>query len=201
LGEIISSSKLARIISTTFVPPSFTIILITYFAFELEKTGLNKIIIISTALTFGFLFHIIYFMRLRTKGKISDNEASLKEERDSPYLVAIIFYIIGLAILILTRVNILIIAYWLSNIPNTLVAFSINKKWKISAHTLWVSGAFAAIIYLFGSMGLLFLPLIFIIGWSRFKLRLHTMAQILTGSLVGFCLTYLQIFLIVNFFA
>ena len=197
----IKSDKFARILSTLFVPPSFTILVFTYFAFTLETFAINKIVLIFTALTFGFAFHIIFFFYLRKKGALVDGDASIKEERSLPYLVAILFYALGLITLVYFRINIISIAFWFCYISNTFFIFLINRKWKISAHTMGAGGPLAAISYVLGPLGLIFVIMLTAIGWARVKLKLHSVNQVVAGALLGFFSTYLQMYLIIHYFS
>jgi membrane-associated phospholipid phosphatase len=193
-------NHLARIVSILFVPPSFTIILFTYFAFTLENDLTKRIVLLIVVFTFGFSFHIILFFYLRMKGKLVDYDASIKEERTFPYIVSTLIYICGLAILLLYGINIISTAFWFCYISNTILIMMINKSWKISAHTMGASGPLAALCFAAGWQSLLFLPLIILIGWSRLYRKVHTLAQVVAGVLVGFISTYLQMYIIVNLF-
>lgn len=195
----INSAKIARIISILFVPPSFTILVFAYFAIVLETYHINKIILLFVALTFGFAFHIIFFFYLRRKGSLADSDASIKEERSLPYLVAILFYVLGLIILINCRINIISIAFWFCYISNTFVIFVINRKWKISAHSMGAGGPLAAITYVLGMPGLIFTFILLLVGWARIKLKIHTVSQVIAGGLFGFISTYLQMYLIIHY--
>ncbi len=194
------SYKFARITSNLFVPPSFNILIFTIFAFTLETEVSKKIITILVALIFGFLLHIFLFLYFRKKGKLINLDATIKEERTVPFLIAVIFYVIGLIILISFNVNIISIAFWFCYISNTLLITLINKFWKISAHSMGAAGPASAIFYVFGYFG--FIPLIIsiIVGWSRIKLKCHNIYQVLAGAFLGFISTYLQIYLIVKYF-
>lgn len=196
----INSAKIARIISTLFVPPSFTILVFAYFAIVLEPYLINKIILISDALTFGFAFHIIFFFYLRRKGTLADGDASIKEERSLPYLVAVLFYILGLIILVYYKINIISIAAWFCYISNTFVIYLINKKWKISAHAMGAGGPLAAITFVLGPVGMIFAVLLFLISWARVKLKMHSISQVIAGGLFGFISTFLQMYLIIHYF-
>lgn len=195
----INSAKIARIISILFVPPSFTILVFAYFAIVLETYHINRTILLSVALTFGFAFHIIFFFYLRRKGALADSDASIKEERSLPYLVAILFYVLGLIILINCRINIISIAFWFCYISNTFVIFVINRKWKISAHSMGAGGPLAAITYVLGPPGLIFTFILLLVGWARIKLKMHTVSQVIAGGLFGFISTYLQMYLIIHY--
>ncbi|MGE5430504.1 MAG: hypothetical protein ACM3QX_05480 [Syntrophomonadaceae bacterium] len=192
------SYRTARFISTLCVPPSFTIIIFTWLAIALEHELRQKLLVIGVALTFGFVFQIVMFFYFRKRGMIADMDASVKEERTIPFFVAILIYTLGLIVLFLAKTDPVIISFWFCYISNTLLVIGINKFWKISAHALGASGPFGVIMYMAGTGGLLFLVIIFIIGWARIKLKMHTLAQVAAGAVVGFTLTYIQIYLLVN---
>ena len=195
------SDKFARFISTLFVPPTFTIILFTVFAFTLESALLPRIITILVAFIFGFFTQIILFLVFRKKGKIIDLDASVKEERTTPFLIAVGFYVLGLIILLVFKVNIITIAFWFCYISNTLLTILINKFWKISAHAMGAAGPLAAVTYVFGPLALLFSIIVLLIGWSRIQLKVHNFSQVFVGILFAFASTYLQILLVVKLFS
>jgi membrane-associated phospholipid phosphatase len=192
------TNKLARFISTLFVPPSFTIIVFTIFAFALESESLKKTITILVAFLFGFTAQTILFLIFRRRGKIVDLDASVKEERTTPFLISVGFYLVGLVILIIFKVNIISIAFWFCYISNTLVTILINKHWKISAHAMGAAGPLAAVTYVFGPIALIFALIVFLLGWSRIQLKVHNFAQVSAGIILAFASTFLQIFVIVN---
>ena len=193
-----NTNKFARIISTLFVPPSFTIIFFTIFAFLLETEPIKIAVTILVALLFGFTAQIILFLFFRRKGKIVDLDASIKEERTTPFLISVGFYLIGLIVLKSFNVNIISIAFWFCYISNTLFTILINKHWKISAHAMGAAGPLAAVTFIFGPVALIFAPLVFLIGWARIQLKVHDFAQVSAGILLAFISTFLQIFLIVK---
>ncbi len=196
-----NKDKIARIISTLFVPPSFTIIVFTLFAFILETNFLQTIVTILVAFTFGFAAPIILFVFLRRRRKIVDLDASVKEERTTPFLISVGFYLIGLIVLISFKVNIISIAFWFCYISNTLVTILINKQWKISAHAMGAAGPLAAITYAFGPTAMVFSIVILLVGWARIQLEVHTFSQVFAGILLAFASTYLQIFLVIKWFS
>lgn len=196
-----NSDKIARIISTLFVPPSFTIIVFTLFAFVLETDTLKKNVTILVALTFGFCAQIVLFLILRKRGKLIDLDASVKEERTIPFLISVGFYLIGLIILILFHVSIISIAFWFCYISNTLITIVINKYWKISAHAMGASGPLAAVTYIFGPVAMFFSIVVALVGWSRIHLKVHDIFQVLVGILFAFTSTYLQILFVVKLFS
>ena len=197
----INKDKLARIISTVFVPPSFIIIIFTLLAFHLETESPQRYITIFVALIFGFIFPIVMFVYYRKKGKIVDLDASIKEERTFPMSISVIFFIVGLVVLIAFNVNIVSIAFWFCYISNTLITIIINKNWKISAHTMGAAGPLAALTFLFGTIALVFLVVVVLVGWSRIQLKCHSIGEVIAGGIFAFISTYIQIYLIVVYFS
>jgi len=197
----INKDKLARIISTVFIPPSFLIFIFTLLAFHLETESTQRYITIFVALIFGFISPIVLFLYYRKKGKIIDLDASIKEERTFPMSISVIFFIVGLVVLIAFNVNIVSIAFWFCYISNTLITIIINKNWKISAHTMGAAGPLAALTFLFGTIALVFLVVVVLVGWSRIQLKCHSIGEVIDGGIFAFISTYIQIYLIVDYFS
>jgi membrane-associated phospholipid phosphatase len=136
-------------------------------------------------------------MIFRKKGMIADIDVSVKEERTLPFIISIIFYLIGFVILSVYDADIISRAFWFCYITNTIFITLINKKWKISAHTMGAAGPIAALTFITGFYGLLFLPLLAAIGLSRIKLKCHTQSQVIAGALLGFFSVYIQMWIFI----
>jgi membrane-associated phospholipid phosphatase len=190
----------ARVISTLFVPPSFTILLFVLFAFTIENTIEKRIILIAVTLIFAFTLPILLFIYLRKQGKIADIDATVKEERTFPFFIAILFYVVGIFILIKVQVNIISIAFWFCYISNTVFVIIINKYWKISAHMMGAAGPFAAICFVFGVNALPFIIILLMVGWARIYLKCHNIYQVLAGGALGFSSTIIQMLIITRMF-
>lgn len=57
--------------------------------------------------------------------------------------------------------------------------------WKVSVHCAVAAGAVAVLTSVFGLRMLALTPLVALIGWSRVRLRCHTVGQVTAGALVG----------------
>lgn len=189
-------NKFARIISTIFVPPSFTIIVYLIFAFTIEITIQKSLTVFFVALIFGFILPIAMFVMMRKKKMISDNDAMIKDQRTLPYLIAIVFYSVGLIILLFAEVSGISIAFWFCYISNTIITIIINKYWKISAHSMGASGAAAALFFTFGWSSFVAMIITLLVGWSRIELKCHTIGQVAAGILLAFISVYIQMKLI-----
>ena len=167
----------------------------------METEPAQRYITILVALIFGFISPVVLFLYYRKKGKIVDLDASIKEERTVPMSISVIFFIVGLLLLITFNINIVSIAFWFCYISITLIAIIINKNWKISAHTMGAAGPLAAVTYLFGPIALVFLIIVVLVGWSRIQLKCHSFSQVMAGGIFAFISTYIQIYLIVSYFS
>jgi hypothetical protein len=193
-------NKFARFISTLFVPPSFTIIIYAIFAITVETDSTNKLLTFLIPFIFGFTAPIVLFLILRKKGKLADQDASIKEERTFPFLIAVLFYSTGLYLMIKFNLHIISIAFWFCYISNTIITIVINKSWKISAHAMGAAGPFAAVVFAFGLIGFVMLPIVLLVSWSRIELKCHTRLQVVAGILLAFFSVYLQMYLITKYF-
>ena len=164
-----------------------------YLAFNYEIESDKKFIVIAISLFFGFLFPIgmvIYFYKNKL---ISDVDGTQKAQRTVPYYIAIIIYTIGFILLLLGKVSAVSIAFWFCYISNTFLVILINRYLKISIHALGVSGPLALFVYLIGVIGLLLLPILVVVGWSRIQLKVHTFSEVLAGAVFGFVTVYFQL--------
>jgi hypothetical protein len=71
----------------------------------------------------------------------------------------------------------------------TLFLFFINLYWKISIHTMGIAGPTTVLVFVFGYWGALLGLLLPPVIWSRVYLKKHTVAQAITGAILGFVLT------------
>jgi membrane-associated phospholipid phosphatase len=195
------SLKIARLISTIFVPPSFSLIVYFIFAIYFEEDLSDSFTLLIITTLFGFILPITMFLILRKKNLVSDQDALIKEQRNVPFIVATLIYMCGLFFLIYFKVSLISIAFWFCFISNTIITILINKYWKISVHSMGASGAFAALTFAFGYTILPFIVILILVGWSRIKLKCHTLSQVIAGIILAFLSVYFQMYLITKFFS
>lgn len=59
---------------------------------------------------------------------------------------------------------------------------AITTRWKISFHLVGVAGAVTVFTLLFGEIGIVVIPLVGLVGWARWRLQVHTVAQAIAGT-------------------
>jgi membrane-associated phospholipid phosphatase len=188
--------SLAKTISTVSNAPIIAIIVFALINYYL-LTGKDFITVTSISLIFATIIpSIIAF--LWVKYKKLEIDMPRKEDRFYPLLWILSSYLLGVIILYLISApsitTILMVCYF----TNTLAVLLISLFWKISIHSVGVAGPVAALIYVFGYVGLIAIIIIPVVMWSRLYLRRHTLSQVITGALLGFILTTLQIYFFIG---
>lgn len=191
-----SKKKLAELVSDAAYAPIISIpvfILINYYLMNLnEFIIITMICIVFTAV----LPTSLVFWWLRGKngkdGKI-DMDIPERTDRNYPLLLVILSYAIGVVFLYLLNAPVIVTVLMFCYFSNTLMVFFINLYWKISIHSLGVAGPAAALLYVFGAMGLIYMLIIPLVMWSRVYLKEHTVSQVVMGALLGFLATGFQI--------
>lgn len=129
----------------------------------------------------------------RHHGYKIDMDIPERKDRTYPLIMVILSYFIGAAVLYGINAPSITTILMFCYFSNTLIVFFINLFWKISIHAMGVAGPTVALIYVFGPVGSLFAVIIPIVMWSRVYLKRHTIAQVMTGVLLGVIFTVLQI--------
>jgi len=183
-------NKIAKIISYLFIPPINLLITFIVLTDQIYIDPELKMITITIALLFGFILPIIVFVYLRKKGKIINDDATIKDERMLPYVIGLGLAINALILSFIFELHPLIIALWFAYIFIQLVMIITNIYWKISAHLIGVAIPFATFLFLFQADAIYLIIIPIIVGWARLTLKVHTPMQVLAGFLLGALPTY-----------
>lgn len=181
---------LARVLTNVFSPPlvSFFTFLVA-FSFE----GSIDYFQVLIALFCTTLLPLFYVMHLLNKGKVSDWHVTDRRERLRPIAITVVGALIGFFALQFldapNSVKTLMFLYF----SNSALLLTITLFWKVSLHTYTISAAAASLSYLFGLAATPFYPLTIAVIWARKKLKAHSWAQLLMGTLLGYALTILQV--------
>ncbi|MCH7613218.1 MAG: PAP2 family protein [Candidatus Marinimicrobia bacterium] len=155
----------------------------------------NAVNVLIVCFLFSNLIPISTVLLLKKTGKISDLDASKKEQRIFPLTLGIIYS--GIAYLILTymKADPLVRGLMFCYMTNTVFTIIITKYWKISIHAMGVAAPLAA-LWMAGFQFPFFALIILIaVSYSRVVLKAHTVYQVMTGSIAGLILTYVQLYI------
>jgi hypothetical protein len=185
----------ARVVSDVLSPPVVWALL----AFAIAYHGDSGWSAAFWALLYGTLvcwLPVIYIAWNVRNGRITDVHMKVRRERLRPLMVT------------LTGTGLAFIALWLAGAPRLMPLFAlftliqmailalITLTWQISVHAMTISSAVVATGALYGlAPAAALLPLIPLVGAARYKLRRHTLSQIVAGAALGSCVS-LGLFLV-----
>jgi membrane-associated phospholipid phosphatase len=115
----------------------------------------------------------------------SDRHLRVRQQRRTPFLVAIGSVLVGLALLVALDAPRQLVALVVAMLTGLAATMLVTLWWKVSVHTAAASGTVAILVVTFGPPLLLALPAIALVAWSRIRLGDHTPAQTLAGAALG----------------
>ena len=185
----------ATAISNVTMPPIIALLTFALINYTVS-TGLSFVALMLLTIFFAVLMplSILIFWARRTHAP--DLDISGMTERNQPLLVATASFFTGTVVLLLIQAPALTTTIMLGYSVGTLFIFLVNLRWKISAHSMGISGPTVVLLFVFGPWGVLLGLLIPLVIWSRVYLKKHTLAQALVGSVAGFVLAAFGLWLV-----
>ncbi len=184
--------QFAWYISVLFNPTTLGVVAVSVFSFMFGPGGFETFVLFVISFSFCVFFPFLYLVYLKRSNTVESLDVPVRAQRTIPYLIAIISYIVGLALLIWYNAPWQLVALLVCYLGNTLFIVGVNLFWKISAHAMGVG----AVITGFGMVlspayfiGVVLLPLV---SWSRIKLDMHSRNQVIAGSILSIILTAVQ---------
>lgn len=138
--------------------------------------------IATAVMTLPSLVYVRYGVRT---GRLSDHEVSVREERFWPYMGEIAAVVASYGIMRALRAPREMTALVVSVAGAMMTITGVTLVWKMSMHVVGTAGAATVLVLLYGKRAAPALALIPLVGWSRYVLEHHTVAQIVAGGLVG----------------
>ena len=181
----------AKFISMVAHPPVISIptfIILNYFLAGPDQFIVPTIISIVFGALIPISTSLILIKKMHTDLDITD-----RTKRTVPLIFAICSYLLGFLILLWYGAPDIVSVLMLIYGTNTMIILIINFYWKISIHAMGIAGPTAAFIFTFGPVGIIVGLIIPLVMWSRLKLKKHTLAQVIAGSLLGLLSTWIQL--------
>lgn len=154
-----------------------------------------KLVQFGIAILFSSALHMIPMVLMKRSGKIKSFDLVSRDKRALPLLFGIWMFIIGYVILKWFDARPMTLAAMFCYIFNTIIVFIITNWYKISLHTIGVTGPLVVLAYAFGPVVYPFFVLIPIVATSRVILKRHTLGQVIAGAAVGLFVTPLLLYL------
>jgi len=176
---------LANFISIFVAPPTMAILATVSFSLW-SPIGLGllsapfSILLCFFCFVFFPFFSVLYFYR----NSVSDLYVSKRETRTPLLLIAIISYSVAAIVFFFTNTKIMFLLA-LGYTFVSIILLVVNFFWKVSIHCAGVAGPIFSLIFVFGLNAIPLSLIVGLVGWSRIKLKSHTFAQTLAGTLVS----------------
>ncbi len=180
--------ELARLLSQVFHPLLLSVgsfFVVGFFALPERLAGLGwALLCMALQVVPPTLF---FTFRLR-QGAYSDEDISVRQQRNELYLFGLFTVALGLVVLALINAPAPFLAMLCSAALLNVLGWMINIFWKISVHAASI-GSFATLSAIYSPpLGALMWGCAVVVGWARVRTRNHTPMQVVAGlSLAAAC--------------
>lgn len=189
--------KLATVISAALNAPLIAIL--TFIPLILSQQPPNASMLILIATMFGAILPLSSTYYLVRRGIIPDIYASIRETRTEPFLWAMASYLLGVTVLLYFNAPLAVTALMACYFGNAVIMLTITLRWKISIHTVGVSGPITALVFQLGAKMIPLFFILFPVAWARVELKAHNKRQVAAGAILSGLLTWVQMVFYVNF--
>jgi membrane-associated phospholipid phosphatase len=177
--------RVARLVGELLSPPPILVALALVVAWDSSPTLAVAVAWGAVAALFASVLPYALILRGVRRGRLSDRNISLREQRVRFGGVAIASLLLGLAVLAAFDAPAEMVALLASIAVGVACGWVITLWWKISVHAAIAAGAATVLTLVFGPALLAAWPLVALIAWSRVQVGDHTPAQVLAGVALG----------------
>lgn len=151
---------------------------------------------IWTIYTLVFLTIFVLFVLVGVKKKFfSDIDVSNRKQRPILYFTGALLSMLYLFILFILQGPLILFITTFGIMLGILIASLINIKVKASVHVAAISGLITSLSIIYKGNYLLLLLLIPVIGWSRVKIKRHTVTEVFVGGILGSLLSLIMYYI------
>jgi membrane-associated phospholipid phosphatase len=177
--------RAARLVGEVLSPPPILVALALAVAWASSPTRAMAVLWGTIAAVFTSVLPYALILRGVRRGRLSDRNISLREQRIRFGGVAIASILLGLAVLAVLDAPAEMVALLASIAVGVACGWVVTLWWKISVHAAIAAGAATVLTLVFGPALLAVWPLVTLIAWSRVQVGDHTPAQVLAGVALG----------------
>jgi membrane-associated phospholipid phosphatase len=179
------TDRLARICAEVFAPGVLVALLLLVVGWEAGSApGVSRWWGLPAAL-FAAGIPMAYVFRGVRRGRFTDHHIAEREHRRGPLLFGAASVIAGTAALVALGAPREIVALLVAGMAGLVVFLVVTAFWKMSIHAGVAAGTVAVLTAVYGPWALTGALLVPLIGWSRVRLKAHTLAQVVAGTVVG----------------
>lgn len=170
--------------------------------------GLFALALVTTTLTFAnawpwlglyllldVLTPLSFLVWQLRRGSITDLDIQLREQRRNTLLVTVSGFALTWLVMFIGGAPPALTLMAGAGMLQWIIIFGITMRWKVSIHSTSAAGVAVIILRIFGLSAVPLVISIPLIAWSRVKLRHHTPAQTIVGTLLGIIVSGLAVLL------
>ena len=179
------SARIASLTSNILNPFLVGFLLILLLSFRSTSSTLDAIkwsLISIAASILPVLGVIIYLVRSQ---KLENIFINVRKQRTKIYLLAGVCAGVGWVILYYLEAPKELLATFVAGFAAVVVFMCVNFLWKISLHIALIAASVTILIILYGSIAVVTVALVPLIGWARIELKHHSLAQVVAGALLA----------------
>ncbi|WP_243709770.1 phosphatase PAP2 family protein [Micromonospora sp. 15K316] len=177
--------RLARLVTELTAPAVLTPVLMIAVGWHSAQGGAAGLGWALLAVVFVSGIPFAYIVGGVRRGRLTDHHVGQREQRRIPLLVGLCSVVVGLVLLVGLGAPRPVVALAVAGAIGLVVAVTVSHWWKMSIHSAVAAGTVVILVLTFGARLLLTAPLLALVGWSRVRLRDHTVPQVVVGGLVG----------------
>jgi membrane-associated phospholipid phosphatase len=166
-------------------PPPILVVLALVVAWDSSPTPAMAVVWGAIAAVSASLLPYAIILRGVRRGRLSDKNISLREQRIQFGVLAITSILTGLAVLAVFDAPAEMVALLGSIAVGVACGWVVTLWWKISVHAAIAAGAATVLLLVFGPALLVVWPLVALIAWSRVQVGDHSPGQVLAGVALG----------------
>jgi membrane-associated phospholipid phosphatase len=177
--------RVARLVGEVLSPPPILAVLALVIAWASSPTPAMAVLWGGIAAVSASVLPYALILRGVRRGRLTDKNISLRQQRIRFAAVAIASILTGLTVLAAFDAPAEMVALQASIAAGVACGWVITLWWKISVHAAIAAGAATVLLLVFGLALLVVWPLVALIAWSRVQVGDHTPAQVLAGIALG----------------
>ncbi|MFP3897358.1 MAG: hypothetical protein ACLFV5_11060 [Anaerolineales bacterium] len=136
-----------------------------------------------------------YLVVLVRRGLVTDLDVRLREQRTRPLLLTALCSALAFVLLLIGVAPLPMVTVAASFLVQALAIYTITLRWKVSIHCAVAAGAAITVWALWGQPVVLLFGL-FLVAWSRVRLRRHSVFQTMVGALLGLSVSMVAFYIV-----
>ena len=124
---------------------------------------------------------LAYYLIRKRQGAFSDEDVSVRQQRNELYLFSFFVLAVGTAVVWLAGAPVVFRALLVGGLLLNMLCWAINLRWKISVHAASSASCATIALMLVPPLGAALWVGALLVGWARVRTHNHTPAQVAAG--------------------